>query len=607
MQKNLDIYDVIAENVKFSYATDDGNGNVTYRKALDGLDVAIKKGSYTAILGPNGSGKSTLAKLIDILEVPNEGKVVVFGKDTTDQDGFWDIREKCSCVFQNPDNQIVGTIVEEDVAFGPENLGIKLPELRERVDKALEYVGLTDLRDRPAASLSGGQKQKLAVAGCLAMQPDILIMDESTSMLDPVSRDELLNIVEDLNRTRGITVITITHDMTEASRCDMVYVIEDGKVSMSGTPAEVFSDPGKIHDSFLSLPVHIALTEMIASLCDKVITPEDIESEEACLDTIVKALNDFSGESQEVNLHTPKPHNDEKLMSIKGLSHTYDDGKTYALDNIDLDIYKGEILAIVGKSGCGKTTLISHLNGIIKPQSGDITIDTGKKTLSVSNKKDIPEIRKNVGLVFQYPEYQLFEDTVRKDVAFGLKKSGLTDYEKDKRVVNAIKRVGLKEDILDKNPFELSGGQKRRVAMAGVLVMEPKVLVLDEPAAGLDPRGRHKMFTIINDLRSHGTTIILVSHNMDEAFANADRLCCIRDGKIMACDTPEKLFEDPATAKEIGIDRPLLHSFSDKVRARLIKDHPTLRFGPVRRTPELEALSIVSDFLRNRRSGKHAE
>ena len=208
---------ISVKDVSFTYKTDEGQSTGT--KALDGISLEVASGSYCAVLGPNGSGKSTLAKIIDILELPDDGRIVVLGTDAQTEDDFYKIRENCSYVFQNPDNQIVGTIVEEDVAFGPENLGVKLPELRRRVDDALKYVGLYELRNREAASLSGGQKQKLAIAGALAMEPQVLILDESTAMLDPISRDEFLELSEKMNREKGITVLTITHDMNEAGRC----------------------------------------------------------------------------------------------------------------------------------------------------------------------------------------------------------------------------------------------------------------------------------------------------------------------------------------------------------------------------------------------------
>ena len=227
-------------DVSFSYDVAEETEGKAPRLALDGISVSIEMGSYTAFLGSNGSGKSTLAKIIDILEVPDSGKVVIFGKDASDDDLFWDIRSHCCCVFQNPDNQIVGTMVEEDVAFGPENLGVPNPELRERVDQALKDVGLYEYRHRETTALSGGQKQKLAIAGALAMRPDILILDEATAMLDPSSRDDFLSIVEKMREEKGLTLITITHDMTEALRCDKIVIVHKGKAVMEGRPEEIF-------------------------------------------------------------------------------------------------------------------------------------------------------------------------------------------------------------------------------------------------------------------------------------------------------------------------------------------------------------------------------
>lgn len=585
---------VIVKGVSYSYKTDDGQNTST--KALDGISLEIRSGEYCAVLGPNGSGKSTLAKLIDVLELPDEGSVCVLGCVASDESDVYSIRERCAYVFQNPDNQIVGTIVEEDVAFGPENLGIPNPELRERVDEALKYVGLYDLRKREAASLSGGQKQKLAIAGALAMRPQVLILDESTAMLDPVSRDEFLDLVERLNREKKITVITITHDMNEAARCGKIFVVQDGKVTLEGTAPEVFSTPDVIKNAGLELPFDISLVNEIATLSGQTISKEDIKDKAALIDSAIR----FAGKAIKTpDKPLPEVHESgRKILEISDLSYSYDGGKTYAIEHIDLDVHEGEILAIVGKSGCGKTTLISHLNGIVKPQSGDVRFYTSDgKVLTTSNKKEIPQIRCNVGLVFQYPEYQLFEETVAKDIAYGLKSLGAFEGNIDARVKEAAKTAGLSEDTLDKSPFELSGGQKRRAALAGVLVMKPQILVLDEPAAGLDPRGRQEMFTTIRALREAGTTVVIVSHNMDEAARYADRIICIKDGKKVAEGTAAELFESEARAKEYGLSMPVLYEFSSKVKEELSLSCPGIKLMPPLPDPKMEAASIVRSVL----------
>ena len=585
------------KDVVFSYDISDDASGKAPRRALDGISVTIEKGSYTAILGSNGSGKSTLAKIIDILEVPDSGKVVIFGKDAGDDDKFWEIREHCCCVFQNPDNQIVGTMIEEDVAFGPENLGIPNPELRERVDQALKDVGLYEFRHKETMALSGGQKQKLAIAGALAMKPDILILDEATAMLDPSSRDDFLELVERMRVEKGLTLITITHDMTEALRCDKIVIVSKGKVAAEGTPEEIFLSED-LWKYGLKRPVKINFAFEIAKLTGSTLSKEDLKSNETLIASLIKMLKKPGLKAPE-NVKVDKAEADENdiIMSVKGLSYVYPGSDTKAIDDINIDIRRGEVLGIVGESGCGKTTLISHMNAILRPQTGDVIIHTKDGDLSCKNKKDTMTIRQNVGLVFQYPEYQLFEETVYKDIAYGLKKMNVSKEEQKELIEDAASKVGLTERELDSSPFELSGGQKRRAAMAGVLVMKPGILVLDEPASGLDPKGRQEMFAIIKGLRDSGTTIILVSHNMDEAAVNCDRICLIDNGKIKAVGKPSELFVK-SRADELKIQLPRITRFSAVLRTELEEIYPDIEFNGNYFNPEKEAKVIVDAVCR---------
>ena len=585
------------KDVVFSYDISDDASGKAPRRALDGISVTIEKGSYTAVLGSNGSGKSTLAKIIDILEVPDSGKVVIFGKDAGDDDKFWEIREHCCCVFQNPDNQIVGTMIEEDVAFGPENLGIPNPELRERVDQALKDVGLYEYRHKETMALSGGQKQKLAIAGALAMKPDILILDEATAMLDPSSRDDFLELVERMRVEKGLTLITITHDMTEALRCDKIVIVSKGKVAAEGTPEEIFLSED-LWKYGLKRPVKINFAFEIAKLTGSTLSKEDLKSNETLIASLIKMLKKPGLKAPE-NVKVDKAEADENdiIMSVKGLSYVYPGSDTKAIDDINIDIRRGEVLGIVGESGCGKTTLISHMNAILRPQTGDVIIHTKDGDLSCRNKKDTMTIRQNVGLVFQYPEYQLFEETVYKDIAYGLKKMNVSKEEQKELIADAAAKVGLTERELDSSPFELSGGQKRRAAMAGVLVMKPGILVLDEPASGLDPKGRQEMFAIIKGLRDSGTTIILVSHNMDEAAVNCDRICLIDNGKIKAVGKPSELFVK-SRADELKIQLPRITRFSAVLRTELEEIYPDIEFNGNYFNPEKEAKVIVDAVCR---------
>lgn len=592
---------ISVQDVTFTYGSEGADVSAPSEPAIENLSLEIEKGSYTAILGANGSGKSTLAKLIDVIEVPDSGRVVVFGKDTADDSLFWQIREKSACVFQNPDNQIVGTIVEEDVAFGPENLGIRLPELRERVDQAMKDVGIYELRLREASGLSGGQKQKLAIAGALAMRPEVLILDEATAMLDPRSRDEFLKVAEDMRIKKGLTLITITHDMSEAMRCGRVIILSKGQKAAEGTPAKIFADI-PLDKYGLRRPVIIRFAYELARLAGKTLTEEDLSGETRLREKLFKiitapdfTLGNAALEEKKDDIQKVR----RKIMSVKDLFSSYDGGRTFALKNISLDVFEGEILGIVGESGCGKTTLISHMNSIIKPSSGEIEIYPEEGvTLYCSQKKDVQRIRQNVGLVFQYPEYQLFEETVYKDICYGLRKMKLSADEQKDRAIKAARSVGLEKDVLRRNPFELSGGQKRRAAIAGVLAMWPKILVLDEPASGLDPVGREEMFALINHLRNAGTTIILVSHNMDEAAAYCDRICCIKGGEVMATETPEELFADKDKIAGIGLDLPKITKFSERLKDDVKKVMPKADFGTPLFEPEEEARAVCRAVMK---------
>ena len=592
--------------VHFAYRSDDGSGRV--KQVLHGVDMHIDKGSYVAVLGPNGSGKSTLAKLIDVLEFPEKGSITVFGFDTSDSSRFWQIRENCACVFQNPDNQIVGTVVEEDVAFGPENMGIPNPELRERVDDALKDTGLYTFRRRQAASLSGGQKQKLAIAGALAMRPEILILDESTAMLDPISRSEFLHLVEDMRERKGLTVITITHDMNEACRCEKIFVVKDGRIEASGTPLEIFSNGELIRNAGLDIPVHYSFINSVSKILKTPIpagmTINSSTEAAAAAAGMIREACPIKGSKTSI---TPvrRDLSDETVLEIHDLDFGYEEGG-FKLDHIDLEVKRAEILAIVGRSGCGKTTLVSHLNALISPKPGQVLIHKNGEVLDASDKKELMKIRSTVGLVFQYPEYQLFEETVYKDVAYGLKRMGVPQEEQDARIREAVSLVGLDDSVLERSPFELSGGQKRRAAMAGVLVMKPEILVLDEPASGLDPRGRREMFKIIKDLRKNGTTVIIVTHNMDEAASHADRICCLSNGRILAVESPEELFSDYRRCKEAGIDIPRLTSFSRRVRNILRESMPDLEVKEISFDPE-EAAGILINAVSETAGGSHAK
>lgn len=278
------------EDLYFSYESETESKNIP---AVAGVSLDIKRGEYVAVLGHNGSGKSTLAKLLNFILEPTSGKIIVDGKEMTSpdvtDDDVYDLRRKIGMVFQNPDNQLVATIVEEDVAFGPENLGLSPSEIRKRVDEALETVGMTEYIHHEPHRLSGGQKQRIAIAGVIAMRPQCMIFDESTAMLDPIGRREVMTTIQKLNKEENITIINITHYMDEAAMADRVIILNDGKLIMDGTPTEVFSHQEELLSIGLDVPQSVALANKLKAagikLDGKCVTPD------SCAETICKAIS----------------------------------------------------------------------------------------------------------------------------------------------------------------------------------------------------------------------------------------------------------------------------------------------------------------------------
>lgn len=541
----------------------DAEGKSEKQRALNSVSLTIPEGQFIAVLGHNGSGKSTFAKHINALLLPSEGVIYVNGLDTRDEKNLWDIRQNAGMVFQNPDNQLIATIVEEDVAFGPENLGILSDEIKQRVNDSLKAVSMDKFRRSAPNLLSGGQKQRIAIAGILAMKPRCIVLDEPTAMLDPAGRKEVIDTVLRLNKQEGITIVLITHYMEEAALADRVVVMESGKIVMDDVPANVFSKVEKMKKLHLDVP---QATELIYNLNkkgfklnEKVLTIDDAVNE------LLK--HGFKGDWNDIDLDRAKPNakHNEKIIEVKNISHIYDKGSAFertALDNVSFDIYKGEFIGLIGHTGSGKSTLIQHLNGLAKPDSGSISVDG----CDISDKSKAAELRYKVGLVFQYPEHQLFESTIYKDVAFGPRNMGLSGDELDKRVKDSLALVDMDESYYEKSPFDLSGGQKRRVAIAGVLAMDPSVLILDEPAAGLDPYAREEILGTISAMHKKlGITVILVSHSMEDISRFADRIMVMSDGRLEMLDTVNKVFMRSERLKEIGLAVPQINAVIDKL------------------------------------------
>ena len=584
--------------------------------ALDGVSAHIAEGEFACILGGNGSGKSTLAKHVNALFAPDEGSVSVAGMDTLDPACTYLIRQTAGMVFQNPDDQLVASLVEDDVAFGPENLGVPTPELRERVTRCLAEVGLAGFECRETHALSGGQKQRVAIAGVLAMNPRILVLDEASAMLDPRGRDGLMRVCRGLHN-QGFTIVMITHFMEEAAQADRVIVMDAGKVVCEGAPADVLTQTELLASLNLEVPfaARLSLDLRTAGVEISPAVDEDSLARElfelagasaggaanaasagsaagvASSEDAAQAASAASAADAPSALAASGPLPIDEFsgdaaarIELRDVSYAYDASaakkqrkaatrqadwgaapdEAWALRDVSLAVHQGEFLGVAGHTGSGKSTLIQHMNGILSPTKGTVTAFG----MDIADKRNAAKVRGRIGVVFQYPERQLFAESVYKDVAFGPRNLGLSDAEVDASVREALSQVGLSfDDFAQRSPFELSGGQQRRVAFAGVLAMKPQVLVLDEPAAGLDPASRRAFLDMVSRLHDQGLTVVMVSHNMDDLAAMCNRVAVMDEGRLVGLAAPERLFTHAEALHAIGLGTTHAQGFANKLRA----------------------------------------
>ena len=620
-----------ARNVKYKVKIKNENNEVIEeKKILDDLNIEIEPGDFIAILGHNGSGKSTFAKHLNALLLPDEGNIYIDGEDTKSVEELWKIREKCGMVFQNPDNQIVGVTVEEDVGFGPENLGVKTEKIWDRIKDSLTKVDMYKYRKKSPNHLSGGQKQRVAIASSLAMKPKCIVLDEPTAMLDPQGRKEVMDIIKSLNENENITVILITHHMNEAIMAKKVVVIDDGKIALQGTPREVFSNVEQIKKLKLDMPQIMELSyelykcgkfdrydiltidEFIKELEKQAQEKHKIKNSDGADGNIKESIDENAkekvkeiaeanieknikksiDEKVEENIKDNEEDNVEEkylskeiekiskiknykdtvnkevkedtrnkdikpILSLRNVSLKYEENTSMevkALDDISLDIYNDEFIGIIGHTGSGKSSLVQVMNGLIKATAGDVTY----KGENIQDKSfDKKRLHLDVGLVFQYPESQLFEETVLKDVMFGPLNKGMSEEEAKKAAKEALEMLGIGENYYNDSPFELSGGEKRRIAIAGVLAMNPEIIILDEPTAGLDPMSRNNLLNSLKRLQTDkAKTIIIVSHNMEDMANYVERLIVMNDGRVVFDDIKKNVFKYVEQLEQIGLDVP---------------------------------------------------
>lgn len=521
--------------------------------ALDDVTLEVCRGERVCVLGANGSGKSTLASVICGLLAPDEGDVELAGHavctgGVPDLAAYRDARRQLGLVFQNPDDQIVTSVVADDVAFGPENLGVPRAQISVRVARELRRVAMEKYAHADPSRLSGGQRQRVCIAGALAMEPAVLVLDEPSSLLDVRGRAAIMRVMGRL-AAAGATLVHVTHFMDEALAADRVVVMQHGHVALEGTPDEVFAAKNAQVIEALGLEMPFEARLAVA-----------LRQAGAAGDAIAAP-----GAPSDEKPAASAPAAEPLAILARDLGFSYGPD-AQALDGVSLEVPARATTAIVGQTGSGKSTLLRLLCGLEAADAGSLTVCG----INAATKRGRRQVRRAVGYVMQHPERQLFAQTVAEDVAFGPRNQGLSAAEVERRVTHALDLVGL-ADRRDASPFELSGGQQRLAAIAGVLAMEPELLVLDEPTAGLDPRGRARLRALMADLAAHGVTLLQVTHSMEDA-ARADHVVVLDQSHVLAAGTPAEVFcpanEPQLTAVGLGLPRPLAYACEHALDAR---------------------------------------
>ncbi len=496
------------------------------RNALSEVSFTLAAGEALAVMGPSAAGKSTLAAATNGL-IPHffhgrfGGDLVVRGRNTRAHT-VATLAADVGLVFQDFEAQIFSTTVELEVAFGPENLGVPRPEMAARVAACLDLVGMRDLRKRIPSTLSGGQKQKLAIAAVLAMQPRVLVMDEPTTDLDPLSKSGILAIADRLRAQGALSLLVVEHETEEMQRTDRILLLKAGRALLYGPTAEVLRAVGTLRDAGV---MPLGVTEFFHALDAPLLplTPAEGWRHFAANGWHVDAAAAARLAAQDRARSAGKG---AVLIRCSGLEHVYPDGHQ-ALRGVDLEIRRGEILAVIGQNGSGKTTLVKHFNGLLTPTAGEVTVN-GASTRGQGALK----LGQTVGYVFQNPDHQIFCNTVFDEVAYTLRLRRHTATDIRDRVRAALAAVHL-EGMEHEDPFSLTKGARQRVAVAAVLAAGPEILILDEPTTGLDYAEQRSMLDLVRRLNSAGSTIVFVTHHMWVVAEYAERAVVVKDGRIL--------------------------------------------------------------------------
>ncbi len=516
-------------DVTFAYATQPG------AKALHGVSCTIERGSFVGIAGPADAGKTSLCRLIagyipHLFDGELFGEVLVDGVPTR-QVPIDELAGKVGYVFENPFDQLTGAslTVLEEVAFALENMGLPREEIERRAWESMRLMGIDHLADRHPMRLSGGQSQRVAIASVIAMRPEILLLDEPTSQLDPVGAEEVFEMVLRLHR-QGLTVVMVSQDLERLSRyADRLLVMRHGRIVLDGEPREVLMEA---LDSELPLVMPVPAVvgwQLRRAGAVPISQPLPLTAEEATAE-----LSGVLGNRTALPSSDPEPRSaGEPQVRLEGVSFSY--GDVTALEDVSLEMDAG-CVCILGQNGAGKTTLMKHLNGLLKPSSGRVLV-RGEDTRD----HRVAHLARHVALAFQNPDDQLFQSSVEREVRFGAENMGFPPEEAEKLVERALDLMQLR-DVRHRKPYDLGLSWRKRVAIASVLTMASPVVVLDEPTGGQDAEGIMLLGSLVEHLVEEGRLVVVVTHDVEFAALHADRIIAMHDGRVLLDGTPREVF-----------------------------------------------------------------
>lgn len=540
-------------------------GYVRSAPILRAIDLEISPGEFVLLVGRSGSGTSTLGLclngIIPFVQGWTEGSLSVAGINVADS-RVAELATHVGVIFQDVDGQLTNLYARDEVMFGPENLRLPPAEVERRAWGALGFVGAADCAERFVFELSGGQKQKVVIAAVLAMEPEILFLDEPTANLDPRSSSEIFRFLSQLKR-QGKTIIITEYKMDElVSLADRMIVLADGGVVRDGSPREVIGRHGQeLQDRWgLWIPQAAELELMLRQQKGLHAEPFPVHSAEAVRlyrgYRFDKLLEPSSGSSSVTE--------GDALIRVDDVTYRYSDGTT-ALADVSIEVRAGEILAIVGPNGSGKTTLSKHFVGLLKPTRGKVVV-FGKDTSSTSTR----ELTRRVGYVFQYPEHQFVKDSVEGEVRFSLQALGVEESEIAPRAQDVLAIFGL-EGLEKRHPYSLSSGEKRRLSVATMVIMRPRVLLMDEPTFAQDRRNTERMMKAVltataADAENLRSTIVLITHDMKLVADYATRVVAMHEGRVVFDGPPRRLFADRDLLVKVNLEEPALFQIVRELR-----------------------------------------